>query len=509
MSALRNVVLALVGGLALAAAFPDGNVWFLAVVGIALLFLAVARARVWASLALGVIFGLAFYLPYVEWAHIAVGAVPWIALSLACALFIGTAMAFFSLVRRAPLFASRAGLQPVLFAVFWVAAEILLGKVPFGGFPWGKVAFAVVDAPVVNLARWGGSPLVSGVVALAGALLGAGILAWGRRKILVAVAAPLAVAFLLLAPLALPLDGRAESGTITVGWVQGNVPNEGLDSFDQARRVTINHVEATERLVASTDESLDLVVWPENSSDMDPRRDEETATLVTHAAEVAGAPLLLGSIDLTPALGRYNISMVWLESGTSAGEYRKQQPAAFAEYIPIRSLARLVSPEVDRVTRDVLPGTEPAVLPVWIASAGREVPVGTIICFEVAYDWVNRDAVLHGAEFLAVQTNNATFGVSAESTQQLAMTRFRAIETGRAALQVSTVGVSGVVTPTGRLVDSSELFTQAFGVAEIPLRTSVTPAVAWGQWIDGAVLVCATLAVVGASVSAIRKKESS
>lgn len=506
MSALRNLLLAVLGGVSLAMAFPDTGVWPLAFVGIGLLYLAIARARAWAAFGLGLACGLAFYLPYVVWARIAVGPVPWVALSLACATFVGVVAVAFSHVRRAPALADRPAVHPWVFAVMWVCGEILLGWGPFGGFPWGKLAFAVVDAPVVALAAWGGTPLVSGVVAGVGALLGAGVLAFGERRLVFAVAAPLLAVVVVLAPLAVPLDGRAQSGTLTVGWAQGNVPNEGLDSFAQARRVTTNHVEATERLAQQLTAPLDLMIWPENASDMDPRRDDQTATLVTHAAQVVNAPLILGSIDLTPPLGRYNVSLVWLPTGESAGEYRKQRPAAFAEYIPIRSIARHFSPEVDRVTRDVLPGTEPAVLPVWIASAQRDVPVGTIICFEVAYDAVVRDAVNNGAEFVAVQTNNATFGVTAESTQQLAMTRFRAIETGRMTLQVSTVGVSAVVTPAGRVLQRSELFTQDFGVAEVPLRTSITPAVRWGGIIEWVALACGGGMLVGAWVTRAGRK---
>ncbi len=506
MSRLRAIVLALLGGLALAGAFPDVGLWPLAVLGIALLYTAIRRARAWAAFGLGFLSGLAFYLPYVVWARVAVGPVPWIALSAACAVFIGVVASLASHVRRAPAVERRPLLLAPAFALLWVAGETVLGYGPFGGFPWGKLAFAVVDAPVVNLAPWGGSTLVSFVVALAGALLGAAFVAAGERRLLTAFAAPLAAIVLVLAPLGLGLDERAQAGTLTVGWVQGNVPDKGLDSFDRARQVTTNHHEATLALAASYPGSFDLVVWPENSSDMDPRRDEATRVLVTQAAQAVDAPVLLGSIDLTPPGGRYNISMVWLPRGDSAGVYRKQQPAAFAEYIPIRSFARLFSPEVDRVTRDVLPGDEPAVIPIHIEALEREVPVGTIICFEVAYNWVNRDAVASGAQFLAVQTNNATFGVTAESTQQLAMTRFRAVETGRAALQVSTVGVSAVVTPSGRVLEQTELFTQAYGVTQVPLRTSLTPAVRLGAWIEWGAVAAALAMVVGAAVSRAREE---
>jgi apolipoprotein N-acyltransferase len=493
VSRVRNLLLAAGGGLLLTASFPDVGLWFLAPVSIAILFVAISESRARGAFGLGWVFGMAFFLTHVSWIEFAVGPIPWVALCAACAVYAGLACAIFAHANYAGFFDGKAWLAPPVFAIAWVAAESLRSFGPFGGFPWGRLAFAVVDSPVVNLAKIGGAPLVSIAVAFAGGMLG---LAWKglrERRALAAVGAPLIALIVIVAPLGVPLDERPETGTLRVGWAQGNVPNEGLDSFAEARLVTRNHVEATEKLAGEVEEPLDLTIWPENSVDIDPRIDTETAEQVTAAARAVDTPVILGTADYSPPEGRYNVSLVWLPTGEPAGEYRKQQPAAFAEYIPMRSVSRLFSPEVDRVTRDVLPGTAPAYIDVDIAALDRPVRVGTIICFEVAYDWIIRQSAMYQAEFLAVQTNNATFGVTAESTQQLAMTRLRAIESGKAALQISTVGVSAVVTPSGRVVDESELFTQAWGQAEIPLRTTVTPAVAYGAWVEWGVVAVALI----------------
>ncbi len=494
MSSVRRALLAVVGGLVLFTAFPDIGCWLAAPVAVAILVFSVRGASGRAALLRGWLFGVAFFLPHLWWAYVAVGPVPWIALSAAEALAIGLATFAYARLVRSPRLNAALWAEPLVFAALWVGGEQLRSVAPFGGFPWGRIAFATADAPIARFAWLGGTPLVSLITVLLGAALGAAVIAMRQRRPLFALSAPVLVIVVALIPIGLPLDARPESGTLSVAWAQGNLADRGLDSFDRAREVTRNHLDATLSLAAAQpDAGVDLLIWPENSSDIDPRVDAQTAADVTAAAQAFGAPLLLGTNDYSPADGRYNVSLVWLPTGAplEGAEYRKQVPAAFAEYVPMRDIARFFSEEVDRVTSEVLPGEFPARVAIPIASLQRDVVVGPIICFEVAYDWVARQAVREGAEFLAVQTNNATFGATAESTQQLAMSRLRAIETGRATLQVSTVGVSGVITPTGHVVDSSELFTQDAGIAHIPLRTSLTPASQWGGPIS---LLCGLIA---------------
>lgn len=482
---MRSLLLAVVGGLAMNAAFPDLNWWPLAYVSLAMLWVAVAQSRAWAALGLGWVFGLAFFLPHVWWAHEAVGLVPWLALSLAAGLFMGLFAAAWVLVRDSSLLLPRSWLGPIVFALLWVGVEQLRSIVPFGGFPWGRIAFSQLDVAVSRLAWLGGAPLTGFVIALAGALLGAAAMAIAQRRILVATGAPLVAAGLLLVGLLVPLGSQPTDGRLRIGVVQGNVPNAGLDAFANAREVTRNHHAQTMALVASDPGPIDLLLWPENSSDYDPRTDEQAYALVTAAAEAADAPLLLGTNDYSPEGGRYNASLLWSPQGAVLDVYNKQRPAPFAEYVPMRDVARMFSDAVDLVTHDVLPGQGSATVRVAVPELERIVRLGTVICFEVAFDDIVTDSIADGAEVLLVQTNNANFGLTAESTQQLAMTRLRAIETGRAAIQASTVGVSGVVEPTGRLVDSTELFTPDFMYASVPLRDEITPAVrfrhAW-QW---------------------------
>jgi len=137
-----------------------------------------------------------------------------------------------------------------------------------------------------------------------------------------------------------------------------------------------------------------------------------------------------------------------------------------------------------------------------------DVQVGDVICFEVGYDGLVRDAVQSGATMLAVQTNNATFGYTDESVQQLAQSRMRAIETGRSVVNISTVGVSGIILPDGTVTEQSGHFTQDVLEASVPLRSDLTIATRVGSWPEWVLTVLALALLVASGWSARRSSRS-
>ncbi|WNB87498.1 apolipoprotein N-acyltransferase [Cellulomonas sp. ATA003] len=324
-----------------------------------------------------------------------------------------------------------------------------------------------------------------------------------RLRVLRTVGAIGTAAVVVLVGLLVPLDTQAQSGTLRIGAVQGNVPTPGLDAFAQQREVLHNHAQGTLALLDRVEPGeLDLVVWPENGTDVDPQVDDAAAREIDDAARAVGAPMLVGTVEYPETGGRYNTAVLW-EPGTGVtAKYSKQHPAPFAEYIPLREWVRPFSSAVDLVRNDMIAGTEVGVVPLASERLGRTVPIGDVICFEVAYDTLVRDSVRAGAEVVMVQTNNASFGYTDESTQQLAMSKLRAIELGRTTVQISTVGVSAIISPNGAVTEQTGLFTAEQMVDTVPLRTSWTPATAlgvWPAWIADALAVVVVLAgTVGA-----------
>jgi apolipoprotein N-acyltransferase len=497
--------LAVAAGAALLFALPPYDLWLLSPVGVALLAAAVHRRRLRAGFGLGVLAGVTLFFPLLWWTSFSAGWLPWAMLSLMQALvfgLLGTAAAWLS-----PLADRWRWSWPLLAGLTWVGQEALRDRAPFGGFPWGRLAFSQGDAPALRLAAYGGAPLVTFAVAAAGGALVA--LVWRRSPRTRAVAFDLkkpaawagAAGFALTAavliggPAALPLT-QPGGPTATVAIVQGNVPRLGLDFNAQRRAVLDNHVNATRQLAldvsAGKQKQPDLVVWPENSSDIDPLRNADAADAISAAADSIKAPILVGSIQRTDdPEDIYNVGLLWWP-GTGPDhdqQYAKRHPVPFAEYMPLRPIARLVTDKVDLV-RNMLPGDHPGVI-----NTGK-VTLGDVICFEVAYDGIVRDTVTGGAQLLAVQTNNATFN-EAEALQQLAMVRLRAVEHGREALMVSTVGVSGFVDGSGQVHGPTGFNTAAVVVRDIATEGPRTLATRSGYWPEVVAVVMMVIALAG------------
>ncbi|MFF7202773.1 apolipoprotein N-acyltransferase [Streptomyces sp. NPDC008141] len=496
---------AALAGVLLFLSFPPRPLWWLALPAFALLGWSLYGRRLRPAFGLGYLTGLGFLLPLLSWTGEEVGPLPWIALAAIEAVFVAVACMGMAAVSRLPAW-------PVWGAAVWIAGEAARARVPFGGFPWGKIAFGQADSVFLPLAAVGGTPLLGFAVALCGlglyetvrrvidfrrtGALPRGPLAAALLTVLVPVTAALA---------ALPLvDDTAEDGTATVAAIQGNVPRLGLDFNSQRRAVLDNHVRRTEELAAEVKAGKvakpDFVLWPENSSDLDPYRNADARLVIDEAVKAIGVPTVVGAV-VTPDTGKLRNTLIeWDPVRGPVNTYDKRHVQPFGEYIPMRSVVRLFSSDVDRVRRDFGPGDKVGVFDL----AGTK--VGLVTCFEAAFDDAARDTVTHGAQLISVPSNNATFGRSEMTYQQLAMSRVRAVEHGRSVVVPVTSGVSAVIMSDGKIVQRTEMFTPDALVAEVPLRSSLTPATRLGTWPEIALLLIAAGGVGVVSVRGVRQR---
>ena len=479
----RAVLLAGAGGACLAAAFEPVRLWPMGLLGPLLLAVALRKRSVRGGAVVGATFGLVFHGLLLVWLAESMGVGAWIAVVLVEA-------GWFAVLGVAVRLTARLPLSAAWFAVVWVAVETARSSWPFGGLPWGRLGFLVIDTPWQGLLPYLGVAAVGGLLAFTAALLGRGFApdTPDRRPALMSGAAVLVLG---AATIPWAWDPGAEA-SIWVAVVQGGVPGNGRHLVDRHREVTDNHVRATRGLAAQVAEGEQprpqLVVWPENSTAVDPTNDAIARRAIQSAVDDIRAPLLVGGMVDGPTPGTVlNQGLVWDGSGATSSRYTKRHPVPFGEYIPLRSYLGGLSPRLAEVPRDMLPGT--ATLPLEVAGT----PIADVICFDVAYDDVLPQQIRDGAQLVVVQTSNASFIGTAQLEQQFAITRVRALETGRAVAVASTNGVTALIDPSGRVLERALLRDTAVLAADLPLTDAVSPAMRWGSAPGTAALIVALL----------------
>ena len=494
------------GGGLMFASFPPRDLWFLAPLSLGVLYavLRVGRPRARGGALAGFVYGLVFFVPLLPWIGEYVGPLPWLALAAIMALYLAAFGAIATLTMRLRW-------APLWFAITWTGVEAVRSSFPFGGFPWGRAAFSqtsglllpttsVVGAPGVSfliaLVGAGAASLVLSALAARGATSSLKRLSWKRLSAAAAaLIVPLIAGAVLLGTGA---PGTHQTSTLDVAAVQGNVPRLGLDFNGQRRAVLDNHVQTTLEMArevrAGNRPQPDIVLWPENASDIPPLQNEDAATEIRTAVTSSGAPIALGTL-MPNQNGPTNSVLLWgLRDGVADEEpsdrYDKHIIQPFGEYLPWRGFFRHFSSYADRAG-NFQAGSGPGV--VTAHTSRGDVRIGVSTCWEVAFDRSPRKAVDDGAQLLYVPTNNATFGLTDMSSQQLAMSRVRAVETGRSVAVVSTSGLSALIRPDGSVIDQSGLFEAAILQSPLELRDGTTPAVWAGPWPERVVLLVMVL----------------
>lgn len=470
---------AALSGLLLYVSFPPRTLWWLALPAFAV-FGWVLRGRGWkAGFGLGYLFGLGFLLPLLVWTGVEVGPLPWVALVAIEAIFV-------ALVGAGVAVASKLPGWPVWAAAVWIAGEAARARVPFDGFPWGKIAFGQADGVFLPLAAVGGTPVLGFAVVLCGFGLYEAVrlaVVWRRTGTV-----PRAVATVGLLSLAVPVvaavaarplvSDKAEDGSVTVAAIQGNVPRAGLEFNAQRRAVLDNHARETERLAAQVKAGKvprpDFVLWPENSSDVDPFANPDARAVIDAAAKSIGVPISVGGV--VERDGKlYNEQILWDPAKGPVDTYDKRQIQPFGEYLPLRGLVGAINKNWTEMARqDFSRGTKPGVFTMDGAK------VGLVTCYEAAFDWTVRSEVTDGAQLISVPSNNATFDRSEMTYQQLAMSRVRAVEHSRTVVVPVTSGVSAIIMPDGKITQKTGMFVADSLVQKVPLRSSQTPATQLG-----------------------------
>ena len=554
-----SLAAATAAGLTLAAAFPPVGIWPLAIAGPALLTLAVWGKRTLPAFGLGLACGVMFFVGLLSWL-VNVAWYAWAALAGIEALIFAVAV-----IALPSLFRLRG--WPLAVAGWWVAQEAIRDRMPWGGFPWGRLAMSQASAPTAGWSAIGGPPVLTLLLALSGATLAyllitpltrisatagpaqsamdsaihrtrqsgprdgygnpsrksgvnSGIHRTGRpdgvrwirqsirrpaggdsvserkrRRTVAATALAVLVTGLVLSGNLAWRQAPGRSHSAVVATIQGNVPHSRtLPDQLRATTVTANHAAATFTLAAAVRAGRrpapDVVIWPENSTDIDPSESPQTYQTIGLAVAAIDRPVLVGAVLAHPVR---NAGQLWLPTRGPTQLYVKRKLVPFGEVIPYRSFLELFTSLPLLQPHNFTPGHRAVVFKI------GKIRLGDVICYEVGFDNLVRSEVTAGANLLAVQTNDADFeldGQRGETLQQLEMARIDAITTGRAVAVASTIGVSAIIAPDGHVISASTAWKRAELEARVPLESALTPADRVGSWPELIIVIGTALALI-------------
>jgi len=398
------------------------------------------------GLALGAVYGLVFYGGLLWWIG-ELGLIAVIPLVMVQAAFLATYGWWL-----ARYYERSAGLWLALAVGGWAVMELVRYRFPFHGFEWGAAGYALSDQVWARAF----APLygTTGITVLVVLVAATGVaLVFRPRKWWL-------LAFLAVAWAFVPLWSWWVRWTMPsldateVAIVQGSTPcpfehcppDERLRTFQQ-------HLELTRTIEPG---SVSLVVWSEGSTgsfNADPVQNPEIGEAIGAEARRIGAWFLVGSDRPINETHWVNANVVFNPEGEIVGEYRKQHPVPFGEYIPFRPLFDWI-PELDQVPRDMIPGEGPVVF-----QAG-ELDIGSVISFEGGFARYPRQHTRAGAHLIVVATNESSYGTTPGSDQFIGMTRMRAAELGLDVIHAAVTGRSVVIDASGAYLKTTGLGTQ-------------------------------------------------
>ena len=456
-------LLALFLGALTSLSFEPFGFWPLAFIGLAGWFSLLSRNQLKSRIYISYLFGAGLLLINQHWTGIYVGNVPWLILCLSQAL-IFIVPAFF--VSKGSKF------NHYLFALSYVLTELLLRTVPFTGFGWTRLSFTQVDSPLAGIYPIGGVALVALVL---------GLISSARkfRSLVIAALLPAVCWFI-------PANVQTQE-PISIALVQGGVVNLGLDFNSKPQEVFKRHLDQSLSSIRSNE--VDLVIWPENSVDVDVNTNPQVNESIKNLSMTLNTPILIGAVTKSMA-GPKNQSILY---NSDKGQiYTKRYLTQFGEYLPLRSVAEKVSQYSAQIT-DFSAGEQNVVFDV------NNRKFNTLICYELINDSFVSEST---NDFLVVQTNNATFGNTNQLDQQHNIARVRALESARDIAYVSTTGTTSFISSQGKILSSLDKFKPATLKGQI--NTSQGPT--YRQSLGDLVEPLAIIALLGLLLLRVRRE---
>ncbi len=465
MSRWGFLLAALLGALA----YPPVSLWPLAYVALVPFLLAATdttRKRVFRSAWYG---GVLFYSGVLYWVGLNSGA-PWLLSALAGLALICIWATIWAIVawavHKAAIALSKAE-AALLFVVTYQALEVFWGTGETS-FPWTSWALPLsAFLPAIQIAEWIDTQGLSFLVLSINALL---FLFWQSRK----------RAYLItgLALVILPSvwgawrSPQVETSPrlVQAACVQANTPAETKWQTSSSD-ILAGHILLTDSLAGK---GVEFICWPETAVPMPIRFRKWAADSLREVARRNDAIILTGATDYEILNGEqvpYNAAFAIRPDSFEFQKSTKIHLVPFGERIPGQRWFPLLG-NLHLGQAEFSPGDS-----VVVFSGGTVPPFTCLICFEVVYSDIAADAVEKGAQFFGHITNDGWYGHSSGPYQHLALTRLRAVATRRSIVRAANTGISALILPNGRYIETLGYDVAGTIHGGIPARNDVTIAV--------------------------------
>ena len=466
-------LIAVIAGVGTSFAFAPYDLFFLAWLGPAVLFLLWEYESPKEAAGTSFWFGAALFGAGTWWIYTAVhdfGQAPvWLALFIVGAL-LAIKGAYYALLayvvtRIAPDPSPARSL--LLIPAGWTLLEWLRGWL-FTGFPWLQLGYSQSDVPLAALATVGGIHLVTFAVAVtAGAVVVVFFQGGAGRIAAIALAGALWLGGWLL-------DGREwtrpTGEPVDIALLQGAIPQDEK-WLVQNRAATLEKYRDLNRQALGAK----IIVWPESAVPILAHEAVPFLEAIRRESAARGSDVMLGLLNFDLQTGEIRNGLYSM-SGAGDDWYYKRRLVPFGEFFPVPEAVRKWMRLQNLPYYDMTPGEEHQPL----LEAGGERLAATI-CYEDAYG-ADQLAALAGATLLVNVTNNAWFGDSSAPHQQLQMARFRALEAGRFLMRATSNGITAVIGPDGAVVARIPQFRPGILKYAVQPRAGLTPYARTGNW---------------------------
>jgi len=474
------LALAVLSGLLLAASFPSSEIPALAWIALVPVFVALQGQSIRAGFLLAGITGLVFFCSTLYWVAYALhrhgpfSAAPAVmTMALLCAalsIFIAFFGAMVVLIRE-----RRPGLFLIAAPAAWVALELARTHL-LTGFPWlllGYSQYSVLS--LIQIADLTGVYGISFLIVLVNSAVAE--LLENRERLLPFLIA-LAVAGAVFAYGMVRIGQPDGSGGIRVSVIQGNIEQDKKWDPSYQSEVMATYKRLTLKVL---EERPDLIVWPETATPFYFGSKEYPSPALTEDlrrfVRSSGTPLLFGSA-LHEIQDRRHIlrnSAVFLdEEGAIDDYYTKHRLVPFGEYVPLKNSLLFFVTKLVQPAGDFKAGSEYTIVGVRSKDAGRNIPVSTVICYEIIFPGHVRQFVNDGATVITTITNDAWFGRTGAPYQHFSMAVLRAVENRVPVARAANTGISGFIDAKGKILDASGIFTEAIITRTITPGTTRT-----------------------------------